>query len=239
MKSKPNYARFYKCLHGFTLVELLVVISIIALLLSILLPSLNKARKQAQIIVCAGNLRQLGVAMNCYQVDNKGEIPYMHLPNYPYAGPIVAREEYRGCGYYVRSVGVSLWPYLKNQKSFYCPVNFKDWSSGWNANPNNPAITNRSIGYIYFGNIPEGAYPKYKNFPRGKNFKSNQLLMQDMVMRYMSFYGWTSHTATKVEGGNGLFSGGQVKWIPVSKMSDWIDPTGNELLWYKWFVTQP
>jgi len=68
---------------AFTLIELLVVIGIIALLIAILLPVLNKTRDQSNTVKCLSNMRQIGLAMAAYSADNKGfMLPagYLNLP---------------------------------------------------------------------------------------------------------------------------------------------------------------
>lgn len=66
--------------RGFTLVELLVVIGIIALLVALLLPALNSARAQAQAVACSSNMRQIFLGLRMYADSNRGWIPPTIFP---------------------------------------------------------------------------------------------------------------------------------------------------------------
>ncbi|MHB1158658.1 MAG: type II secretion system protein, partial [Phycisphaerales bacterium] len=66
-------------LHGFTLVELLVVVSIIAVLIAILLPGLQKAREAAKSVACQSNLHQIALLIGTYTNEHNGYLPYADL----------------------------------------------------------------------------------------------------------------------------------------------------------------
>src|SRR5271169_5854814 len=62
--------------QAFTLIELLVVLAIIAILAALLLPALASGKAQGRRAACLSNLRQTGIAIQCYAQDNAGDIPY-------------------------------------------------------------------------------------------------------------------------------------------------------------------
>jgi len=96
---------------GFTLVELLVVISIIALLIAILLPSLQRAREQAKDTVCRSNLHQQGLNTNYYLQDNQDRLPFIKGKTPPNNAP-----------YYHYQIMLRLWTYVKEFDIYHCPM---------------------------------------------------------------------------------------------------------------------
>jgi len=97
---------------AFTLVELLVVIAIIAVLASLLLPVLGRAKEAGRTAVCGSNLRQLALAAAAYSLDNKGQLPY--FLDWLHAAPPGPTSSDLATG--------ELFPYLKSKPVYLCPT---------------------------------------------------------------------------------------------------------------------
>jgi len=78
---------------GFTLIELLMVISVIVLLMALLLPALQRVRKQARAVVCRTNLKQWGTILNIYVEENRARLPTVFDSYLFFRGTFISDED--------------------------------------------------------------------------------------------------------------------------------------------------
>jgi len=155
--------------RGFTLIELLVVVAIIALLIAILLPSLNKARDQAKKTQCAANLKGHGATLNIYAAQYKDQLPVGPNPN-----PVPSGSAGAPTWLHNESVGwvnlmLNIYPpgttfttssldsRAPGRKVFYCPAN-NEYNQDANWAVTGLTSTYRSLGYAFF-NSRSGVLP--------------------------------------------------------------------------------
>jgi prepilin-type N-terminal cleavage/methylation domain-containing protein len=112
--------------RAFTLVELLVVIGIIALLIAILLPALNKARENSRRIRCLSNMRQLTIAWLNYAQGNRGKLVGSNTRD-PW--------DWVQSGDTLDSIKTGLlYPYVNNTEVYKCPNDRLDWLRNYSIN---------------------------------------------------------------------------------------------------------
>ena len=219
---------------GFTLVELLVVIGIIALLISILLPSLSKAKKSALKVKCAANLHNLGLSLQTYCSENRGKLPNLldlatvapgaWLWDYPIVDrdPLVATGAARAtlyCPFFPAQDQDGLW----NYNASYSVLGYFMLIDRGGKKPNGyPTLTARA--YQKTLALPEPV-------PNLDPVSSAEIeLVTDAVLSQGGLFGGikggfamphqTSHRGTngKPEGGNILFMDGHADWRGFDKM---------------------
>jgi prepilin-type N-terminal cleavage/methylation domain-containing protein len=246
-------------IKGFTLVELLVVIGIIALLISILLPVLGRVREQGNRVKCMSNHRTLGQTMIMYANDNKQFLPFCNWgptdtvrnPGWLYDGavPLTAGRRVPDD----LKTG-SFWKYLKSPEVFRCPNDLPPYDRG----PVNSEIVHTLTSYGMNGSINNFG----NNWPSGSAlyFRISQFKAQDIAIweidewsgsgfwfndganfpteglskRHGKYSGPQDKSAAAISGGGGIITtfGGNVEWMTLADYNKELTPAGvRSRLW--------
>ncbi len=172
MRRRTLAARLSSPKSAFTLVELLVVIGIIAVLISVLLPTIGKARQQAERTACLSNLRQLGTAMLQYSIQFKDValIGCQGNPTIPqYQWNYLANMCRNGLSYPTSFGLLDDAKLMQDGKAFFCPSEKNpQWmyntprNSSFDLDPGNPWPFVRTYpGYLAETRLGYGTRPAY------------------------------------------------------------------------------
>ena len=210
--------------RAFTLLELLVVIAIVSLLLAIILPSLRKVRQQARAVVCAANLRSVGVGIHAYAHDYNDTIPFG-----PKGLPMAGGQFYTVTGnvtslislYDGSPVGLGLLvdTYLADQpKVLFCPGS--DQPTDADKQLANVGRRQAEGGYYYrhasvamLTGVPDTFHIRLNQLGSNRNDRSISALVMDIQFLAdpsLAIWGVITRTSHQRQVCNILFADGQV-----------------------------
>ncbi len=222
-KTIPAYTRGQGRSRGFTLIELLVVIAIIALLVSILLPSLTKAKELAARAVCASNLHHIGASLFLYANDFDGFFPDgdgFH-DDCSWSGN-VAFNWPNAIGYSGQAL---VDPYVDGEGAlFFCPANKDPLMETYKGRWMDSAYRGGDTGYFPYCGRATGVHYYWKAFPFLDNSpvavettQPDWFLFGDLSCDILKWDFYNSHGLE--EGGNWLTAAGAVTWFERAEIN--------------------
>lgn len=227
---------------AFTLVELLVVIGIISTLIAMLLPAINKARKQAKLIACESNLRQIGMAVQMYANEWRGYWPEYFLSGASegmWSSNIIWYQSGRsGAQVQDTFMGIGLtWPYLKSEKVYYCPND--TWLVNKYAGVDWNTLTHSTVA-IYGSYCVRGRHGRFA-YPMGVlGWKLSQVAQRPIVSCFYLHSPGTMPPITLHDGkypilyGDGHVRVGGMPAAVGPNSNVWSYPATADLFWNLW-----
>lgn len=210
----PKCSRRFARRRAFTLIEILIVITIICILAALLFPTFSRTRESARTTTCAGNLRQLGLTMEMYVNDNNGFYPLPEAPRLL-------------CTWVNR-----IEPYLKSTQVLQCP-SFPngDFVSGC---PTREIINEEGFehhGSYSLNTLNPSPAQRHKLRVSSLSHPSSSILLLDGTNDIFTFPGWPNPDVRDLRekgivprhNGNGvnvLFADGHTKWRRLESLLD-------------------
>ena len=237
-------------MRKFTLIELLVVVAVIGILVSLLMPSLGKAREKARRAVCLSNLKQFGVAITIYSNNNDGFAPYHQGPLGNHVLTLITSETFNHMLEYgwneellkCPSNGAwggedsALWASVRSEMAYLVQAKHQRLTRG----PGRFNETDISVADLNLSKTDDTSKGVFSDVNRHDTIGGQHKLLSNHGGGVI--YGSLSSTYQKIAGSNRLNADSSAKWITnlgMGKDNSKVVPDSSKARYNHWSNIRP